>query len=399
MKQLLKKEPVTIISLILAIISAFFVLPDREYINYIDTRTLSILLCLMLVMAGLRKEGVFKSIGQKLLDKTTTKRGLVIVLTLLCFFFSMLITNDVALISFVPFSIELINMMDDEDKTKRQSATSPKNATKKENKNTSFAIKLIVLETIAANLGSMLTPIGNPQNLYLYSLTGMSIGAFIKLMLPYSLSSLIGLLIFAFILFPVKTTNTDETIARAGNEDENKVSRSFSGKKITVYLVLFVLSLLVVVHVLPYQAVLVATIIAVMLIDSKTLWDADYFLLLTFIFLFIFVGNIKRISPVRDAIYSILNGREVITSVVASQFISNVPAAILLSGMTDKLSSLIIGTNLGGLGTLIASMASLISFKFYSQIEGSDKGKYLVVFTVLNLIFLIILLGMYFIMM
>lgn len=399
MKQLLKKEPVTIISLILAIISAFFVLPDREYINYIDTRTLSILLCLMLVMAGLRKEGVFKSIGQNLLDKTTTKRGLVIVLTLLCFFFSMLITNDVALISFVPFSIELINMMDDEDKTKRQSATSPKNATKKEDKKTSFAIKLIVLETIAANLGSMLTPIGNPQNLYLYSLTGMSIGAFIKLMLPYSLTSLIGLLIFAFILFPVKTTNTDETIARAGNEDENKVSRSFSGKKITVYLVLFVLSLLVVVHVLPYQAVLVATIIAVMLIDSKTLWDADYFLLLTFIFLFIFVGNIKRISPVRDAIYSILNGREVITSVVASQFISNVPAAILLSGMTDKLSSLIIGTNLGGLGTLIASMASLISFKFYSQIEGSDKGKYLVVFTVLNLIFLIILLGMYFIMM
>ncbi|MCR5770491.1 MAG: citrate transporter [Butyrivibrio sp.] len=399
MKQLLKKEPVTIISLILAIISAFFVLPDREYINYIDTRTLSILLCLMLVMAGLRKEGVFKSIGQNLLDKTTTKRGLVIVLTLLCFFFSMLITNDVALISFVPFSIELINMMDDEDKTKRQSAASSKSATKKEDKKTSFAIKLIVLETIAANLGSMLTPIGNPQNLYLYSLTGMSIGAFIKLMLPYSLTSLIGLLIFAFILFPVKTTNTDETIARAGNEDENKVSRSFSGKKITVYLVLFVLSLLVVVHVLPYQAVLVATIIAVMLIDSKTLWDADYFLLLTFIFLFIFVGNIKRISPVRDAIYSILNGREVITSVVASQFISNVPAAILLSGMTDKLSSLIIGTNLGGLGTLIASMASLISFKFYSQIEGSDKGKYLVVFTVLNLIFLIILLGMYFIMM
>lgn len=399
MKQLLKKEPVTIISLILAIISAFFVLPDREYINYIDTRTLSILLCLMLVMAGLRKEGVFKSIGQKLLDKTTTKRGLVIVLTLLCFFFSMLITNDVALISFVPFSIELINMMDDEDKTKRQSAASPKNATKKEDKKTSFAIKLIVLETIAANLGSMLTPIGNPQNLYLYSLSGMSIGDFLKLMLPYSLSSLIGLLIFAFILFPVKAATSDETIARTSNEDENKVSRSFSGKKITGYLVLFVLSLLVVVHVLPYQAVLVATIIAVMLIDSKTLWDADYFLLLTFIFLFIFVGNIKRISPVRDAIYSILNGREVITSVVASQFISNVPAAILLSGMTDKLSSLIIGTNLGGLGTLIASMASLISFKFYSQIEGSNKGKYLVVFTVLNLIFLIILLGMYFIMM
>ncbi len=379
MKELLKKEPVTIISLILAIISAFFVLPDSQYISYIDFRTLSILLCLMLVMAGLRKEGVFKYIGERLLERTTTKRGLASVLIMLCFFFSMLITNDVALISFVPFSIEIINMMDDKEGEKKSS----------------FAIKLIVLETIAANLGSMLTPIGNPQNLYLYSLSGMSIGSFIGLMLPYSLSSLIILVICSIIMFPARKGQADETVAKPDGKSDETGKKSFSQKIIIGYLVMFALSLLVVVHVLPYWAVLIATILGVLVIDKNTIKDADYFLLLTFIFLFIFVGNIKRISPVKDALLSILGGREVITSIVASQFISNVPAAILLSGMTDKLKLLVIGTNLGGLGTLIASMASLISFKFYGQMEGSKKGKYVAVFSVLNIAFLIILIGIY----
>lgn len=379
MKELLKKEPVTIISLILAIISAFFVLPDCQYISYIDFRTLSILLCLMLVMAGLRKEGVFKFIGEKLLERTTTKRGLASVLIMLCFFFSMLITNDVALISFVPFSIEIIGMMDDNDGEKKSS----------------FAIKLIVLETIAANLGSMLTPIGNPQNLYLYSLSGMSIGSFIGLMLPYSLSSLIILVVCSIIMFPRHKGTADETVAKNENGDVKASQKSFSKKIIIGYIVMFALSLLVVVHVLPYWAVLIATILGVLVIDKKTIKDADYFLLLTFIFLFIFVGNIKRISPVKDALLSILGEREVITSIVASQFISNVPAAILLSGMTDKLKLLVIGTNLGGLGTLIASMASLISFKFYGQIEGSKKGKYVAVFSLLNVVFLVILIAIH----
>lgn len=379
MKELLKKEPVTIISLILAIISAFFVLPDSQYISYIDFRTLSILLCLMLVMAGLRKEGVFKYIGERLLERTTTKRGLASVLIMLCFFFSMLITNDVALISFVPFSIEIINMMDDKEGEKKSS----------------FAIKLIVLETIAANLGSMLTPIGNPQNLYLYSLSGMSIGSFIGLMLPYSLSSLIILVICSIIMFPARKGQADETVAKPDGKSDETGKKSFSKKIIIGYLVMFALSLLVVVHILPYWAVLIATILGVLVIDKNTIKDADYFLLLTFIFLFIFVGNIKRISPVKDALLSILGGREVITSIVASQFISNVPAAILLSGMTDKLKLLVIGTNLGGLGTLIASMASLISFKFYGQMEGSKKGKYVAMFSVLNIAFLIILIGIY----
>ena len=378
-KTLLKKEPVTIISFILAIISALFIRPDSTYISYIDFRTLSILLCLMLVMAGLRKEGVFKYIGEKLLERTTTRRGLALVLIMLCFFFSMIITNDVALISFVPFTIEVIRMMDEHDDASKRS----------------FSIKLIVLETIAANLGSMLTPIGNPQNLYLYSLLGISIGEFVKIMLPYSMMSLAILVIAGIFMFPSRKDHADETIAKSDDKDDEISQKSFSKRIIIGYLVMFVLSLLVVVHVLPYQFVLIATVLGVYVIDKSTLKNADYFLLLTFIFLFVFVGNIKRISPIKDALLSILNGREVLTSIVASQFISNVPAAILLSGMTDKLRLLVIGTNLGGLGSLIASMASLISFKFYGQIEDCNKGRYITVFTVLNIIFLVILAGLY----
>ena len=378
-KTLLKKEPVTIISFILAIISALFIRPDSTYISYIDFRTLSILLCLMLVMAGLRKEGVFKYIGEKLLERTTTRRGLALVLIMLCFFSSMIITNDVALISFVPFTIEVIRMMDEHDDASKRS----------------FSIKLIVLETIAANLGSMLTPIGNPQNLYLYSLLGISIGEFVKIMLPYSMMSLAILVIAGIFMFPSRKDHADETIAKSDDKDDEISQKSFSKRIIIGYLVMFVLSLLVVVHVLPYQFVLIATVLGVYVIDKSTLKNADYFLLLTFIFLFVFVGNIKRISPIKDALLSILNGREVLTSIVASQFISNVPAAILLSGMTDKLRLLVIGTNLGGLGSLIASMASLISFKFYGQIENCNKGRYITVFTVLNIIFLVILAGLY----
>ena len=377
-KTLLKKEPVTIISFILAIISALFIRPDSTYISYIDFRTLSILLCLMLVMAGLRKEGVFKYIGEKLLERTTTRRGLALVLIMLCFFFSMIITNDVALISFVPFTIEVIRMMDEHDDASKRS----------------FSIKLIVLETIAANLGSMLTPIGNPQNLYLYSLLGISIGEFVKIM-PYSMMSLAILVIAGIFMFPSRKDHADETIAKSDDKDDEISQKSFSKRIIIGYLVMFVLSLLVVVHVLPYQFVLIATVLGVYVIDKSTLKNADYFLLLTFIFLFVFVGNIKRISPIKDALLSILNGREVLTSIVASQFISNVPAAILLSGMTDKLRLLVIGTNLGGLGSLIASMASLISFKFYGQLEDCNKGRYITVFTVLNIIFLVILAGLY----
>ena len=361
-KRFINNEIVLCVAFVLAVISSFFVPPDKSYFGYIDFRTLSILLALMITMAGLQRLSVFRQIGELLVSKMSSIRGVVLVLLGLCFFSSMFITNDVALLTFVPFSIVTLSISGRKD----------------------FFIKVIVLETIAANLGSMLTPLGYPQNLYLYSLAGMSLGEFIKLMLPYSLLSLV--MIFACGIFFVKK-------APVTLSEKNVYERSKKDKlMIGMYLFTFIVSILVVAHVLDYRIGLVIVLALVLIFDRRVLRKPDYSLLFTFIFLFIFIGNIKRIPALSDAIGQLLSVNEVIVSIILSQFISNVPAAILCSGFTKNISNLIIGTNLGGLGTLIASMASLISFKQYGYIDGADKKKYIGVFMVMNLVFLVMML-------
>ena len=237
-----------------------------------------------------------------------------------------------------------------------------------------------MLETIAANLGSMLTPLGNPQNLYLYSLSGMSLGEFVILMLPYSVVALVLLVIMGFI----KVKSAPVTL-----KDKNEYERTKRDKiMIGVYLFTFLVSILVVARALEYIIGLIIVITIVLILDRRVLRTPDYSLLFTFIFLFIFIGNIKRIPALSDVLQQLVRINEVGVSIILSQFISNVPAAILCSGFTSEISKLIIGTNLGGLGTLIASMASLISFKQYSYIEGSDSKKYMIVFTLANILFL-----------
>lgn len=361
-KAFFKKEIVLTISLVLALISMGFVAPDAAYGSYIDYRTLSILLSLMTVMCGLRSLGVFGRIGRWMLEKTGTVRSLTVVLVLLCFVFSMVITNDVALITFVPFTIEVLGMAGLE----------------------SCLIPIIVLQTIAANLGSMLTPIGNPQNLYLYSMSGMSLPEFLGLMLPTTLLSLVGLMAVSVLL--TKSEVTQVKLASPG------AMTSAQKRQTLIYGLLFLLALTTVARVLPYYLVLAAILLVVLVTDRETLKGPDYALLFTFVFLFVFIGNMKRIPAVNLWLSGIVQGRELVTAVAASQIISNVPAAILLSGFTDNLRALILGTNIGGLGTIIASMASLISFKFYGQAPGSQKGRYLGAFTLWNLIFLVVLL-------
>ena len=361
-KNFLKNEIVLVISFAAALISMIFVAPDSEYFSYIDFRTLSILLTLMLVMAGLQKLSVFRQIGEELVSKASNTRLLVQILVLLCFFFSMLITNDVALITFVPFSIVVLNLADNRD----------------------LLIRIIVLETIAANLGSMTTPIGNPQNLYLYSLSNMKAGDFFKLMGPFSALSLLMLIVATFLLIK----NEDVSISKPTTYIRDKKSNC----KILMYLVLFAVSLLVVVRVIDFYVALIVVVACVLIFDRNILLKADYSLLLTFVCLFIFIGNMKRMPIVAELLSGLVCNHEVIVAVITSQFISNVPAAILLSGFTDDIAGLIVGTNLGGLGTLIASMASLISFKQYGFIECADTKKYLASFTLLNLLFLCILL-------
>ncbi len=364
-KRFINNEIVLCVAFVLAVISSFFVPPDKSYLGYIDFRTLSILLALMITMAGLQRLSVFRQIGELLVSKMSSIRGVVLVLLGLCFFSSMFITNDVALLTFVPFSIVTLSISGRKD----------------------LFIKVIVLETIAANLGSMLTPLGNPQNLYLYSLAGMSLGEFIKLMLPYSLLSLVMILLCGiFFVKKAPVTLSEKNVYERSKKDKLMIG---------MYLFTFIVSIFVVAHVLDYRIGLVIVLALVLIFDRRVLRKPDYSLLFTFIFLFIFIGNIKRIPALSDAIGQLLSVNEVIVSIILSQFISNVPAAILCSGFTKNISNLIIGTNLGGLGTLIASMASLISFKQYGYIDGADKKKYIGVFTVMNLVFLGIMLVFY----
>ncbi|SCZ80522.1 SLC13 family permease [Pseudobutyrivibrio xylanivorans] len=360
-KNFIRNEIVLVVAFVLAVVSSFVVHPDNKYIDYIDFRTLSILLALMITMAGLQRLQVFRQIGELLVAKMSSIRGVVLVLIGLCFFSAMFITNDVALLTFVPFSIVTLSISNRRD----------------------LYIIVIVLETIAANLGSMLTPLGNPQNLYLYSLAGMSLGAFIKLMLPYSIVALILLIICGFVFVKAApVTLAEKHIYERTKRDKNMIG---------MYVFTFLVSIFVVARVLDYRIGLIIVVVLTLILDRRVLRKPDYSLLFTFIFLFIFIGNIKRIPELSSAINSLVKVNEVGVSIVLSQFISNVPAAILCSGFTDQIDKLIIGTNLGGLGTLIASMASLISFKQYSYIDGADKKKYMGVFTLANIIFLIVM--------
>ena len=368
----IKQETVLVVAVLLAALSALFVIPSKEYLSYIDWRVLGILLSLMIIMSGLKKTGLFDTIGSRLLEKTKNTRQLALMLVFLCFFLSMLITNDVALFTFVPFAMIILKKCRQEK----------------------LLIPVLVLQTIAANLGSMLTPIGNPQNLYLYNLSGMGMGEFISTMLPYTLVS--GALLFAAVFICCKKEPITEVLPEPerGQDERQPVSETEkirNAVKNVVYLTLFVLSLFVVVRVISFEIVLLLVLLIAFYMDRKVLKQVDYYLLLTFVAFFIFTGNMGNITIIRDTLQQLVTGRELGIGIIASQAISNVPAALLLSGFTTNYRSLLIGVNIGGLGTLIASMASLISYKLFAKEYNDRKGSYFSWFTVANVFFLIIL--------
>lgn len=376
-KNAIKKEPVLAIAVILAVISMFFVHPDAAYASYIDFRTLAILFCLMVIVAGMRTIGVFDCIAQSLLKRVRSISGIVTILVLLCFFLSMIITNDVALITFVPFAILILNKFSDEVRSR-------------------WLIPCVVMQTAAANLGSMMTPIGNPQNLYLYGKAQLSAGAFFQLMLPYTALSLILLLVWIGIHANAKKKTNGRNSANHESQEtvvfETQGRRISDKRRLTVYLILFFLSLLAVGHILSIWIVLVCVLVWAAAYDRKLVGNADYALLGTFTALFLFIGNLGRIPQFCSFLQNLIQTREVMIAVAASQVMSNVPAAILLSGFTNQYQALIIGTNLGGLGTMIASMASLISFKYISREDASLRSRYFACFTAANVILLVILL-------
>ena len=367
----IKNNPILCISGLLALISCFFVLPDLQYLSYINVRVLAILFGLMLIVAALGHIGTFDVLTNKLLSKVKTYRGISLLMSLLSFFLSMFLTNDVSLVTLVPFAIMVLAPFD-------------------ENRKLMFTL---IIMTVAANLGSMLTPIGNPQNLYLYDNYHVDLPEFLLLMLPYSALSLALIVALTFIL--IKGSDKLPSL----NKTEGK---KISVVKLLIYFALFVLNILTVVGYVHFLISLGVTVIAMLIMDRKSFRKADYNLLATFVFFFILIGNIGRIDEITGALSGLVSGYPVPAAILSSQIISNVPAAMLLSAFTDDGKSLIIGTNLGGLGTLIASMASLITYRFHASFAkkqkeetGAKQDNYILNFTIINVVMLVLLFGLY----
>ncbi len=356
-RSFVRREPVLLIAVLAALISCVFVPPDAAYLDYMDFRTLALLFCLMTVVAGLRQAGLFSRLAHRLCENEKSVRMIGLVLVLLCFFSSMLITNDVALLTFVPFAVVVLGMADH----------------KKE------LIHIVVLQTVAANLGSMLTPVGNPQNLYLYSCYNLSFGAFLHATLPFWLLSLVLVSVACLALSPAPLS------LHLGEAPD------FDARALRLYLALFLVCLLVVLRVLTWPVMLGVVVLLLLIFDRKILLEADFMLLLTFVAFFIFSGNLARIEAVDALLRRLLEGRVYLTSLLASQVISNVPAALLLSGFTRDARSLLLGVDIGGLGTPIASLASLISMKLYAHSDHAHTGRYLAEFTLVNLALLLLL--------
>lgn len=378
-----KKEKVLVIALFLAVSSAFLVHPDKEYIEYIDVRVLALLFCLMLIVKGFQDMGLFALLVRKVFGYVKNTRILALVMMLACFLLSMLITNDVALITFVPFAIMALRLCHQER----------------------LMIRVVVLQTLAANLGSMMTPIGSPQNLYLFSVSGMALGTFVLTVLPLWILSLVLLVIGTFAVIPKEPIVVSLTVKAADDSQKQKALEKVTDEEwisniaglnrahLFVYFGLFILNVLVVLHVLHWAPAMIITVAGVLLLRKwQLLKQVDYALLFTFVGFFVFVGNIGRIGVVSTLVERLLVGREIVISAVFSQFLSNVPAAILLSGFTDDFQGLLVGTNIGGMGTLIASMASLISYKLYANEARANKRKYIRTFTLANIVMFAVLL-------
>lgn len=340
--QYFRRETVLSAALVCALLSFLLTPPSVIHLQGIDTTTLLMLFSLMTIVAGFRRMGALDAVSRKLTRRVTTLRGLSAVMVALCFALSMLVTNDVALLTLVPLTLLLF-------RAGGQKST----------------IWTVVLETVAANLGSMVTPIGNPQNLYLYTSGRLTALDFLTLLAPYAAVAL-ALLLALCLLLPKERVAVD-TSARAP---------------------------LAIAKVLPAWALAAAVFLGTLALDRGTIRQVDYTLLATFVCFFVFVASVKACVPVRAWLETMMARSPMAVALLTSQVISNVPACLLLSPFTQDAKALALGVDLGGLGTLIASLASLISFRLYGAGEGAQKGRYFAVFTGVNVLFLAVMLGL-----
>ena len=354
----IKRQAVFCIAAVLAVITCVFVPFDKQYFSYFDIKTLVCLFLTLAVVCALRNIKFFTILARRLVLISGNMRGLFLMLVVITFVGSMLIANDMALITFLPLGYFALSSVGCEG----------------------YMAYLFILQNISANLGGMLTPFGNPQNLYLYSYFNIPTGEFCLVMLAPFLLAISLLFLACMTIKPIKLTISEE------------FPEKLNMRKTVLYLVLFAASLLIVFRVVPYMIGLVIIPIVIWFVDKDALKMIDYPLLGTFFFFFIFAGNLSRISAVNTFISEILQKDTLIVSALSCQAISNVPSAILLSRFTEDYRSLLLGVNIGGTGTIIASLASLITFSEYKILYPNGAKRYLAMFTAINAAFLIIML-------
>lgn len=357
-ERFLRSQAVLVASAVLAVASMFLVPPSWGYTDYIDVRTLCILFCFMAVVAGLKKCNVFKILAQRILGGSRSVTVLCLLLVLLPFFCAMFITNDVALLTFVPFAILVLRMA----------------------KRSDLIVPVVVLQTVAAILGSMSIPFGNAQNLYISSNYDVGMAEFFSVMLPLTL---VGLVV---------------VVALSLRFGRDRVSIEFEKtyalkhrKLLAVSVVLFALCVATVLRCVPYQVTIVLTVASILLVRPKTLLKVDYGLLLTMAFMFVFAGNMAQIDAVRQVFGDLMSWDPTVTAMALSQVTSNMPASVLLSEFTADWQGLLAGIGVGGFGTPIASMASIVSLRIYMREERDGPGRYLRHYTAVNVLMLLVL--------
>ena len=353
----LRKNVVMVVALCAAIVTACIVPPDRAYLDYFDVKTLTCLFCVLAVVCALKNIRFFYILAKKIVQRFRNARMTVLVLVYITFIGSMLIANDMALLTFLPLGYLVLSST---GKQKYMAFT-------------------FIMQNIAANLGGMLTPFGNPQNLYLYTKFSIPTLEFMQIMLlPFIVS--VVLITICCLIF-VK----GEPLEVADEKVTLPVWRT------VIYLLLFALAIAIVFRGIPYWIGLIVIPAVLLVMDRKALKMVDYPLLLTFVFFFIFSGNMARIRLVRDIFSALLEKSTLLFSVLSCQFISNVPSAILLSQFTQNYRELLLGVNIGGVGTLISSLASLITFREYTAHNPGRDGYYIKTFSLFNFAFLVIL--------
>lgn len=358
-KTFIKQNTVTCIAFLAAIITCIIVPPDKEYLGYFDFKTLTCLFCVLAVVCALKNVNFFYMIARKIVQVFKNARMSVLALVYITFIGSMLIANDMALMTFLPLGYLVVKKTGQEK----------------------YMAFTFVMQNIAANLGGMLTPFGNPQNLYLYTKFEIPNLEFMQIMAPPFIIAVLLITVCCIAFVKPEPLQLD---------DKQFVVEPV---RTVIYLVLFALSIVIVFRGIPYWIGLIIIPIALLIMDREALKNVDYGLLFTFVFFFVFSGNLARIDLIRNIFSKLLETSTLLVSVLSCQFISNVPSAILLSQFTDNYRELLLGVNIGGVGSLIASLASLITFREYTSHNPEKTRYYIKVFTIFNMAFLIILTG------